>query len=86
MLIISSLTFCTLVAKFQCLGLLKISKIIILRACKKSEVLNVGAEAQVGLALGVTVLRKVSAIELNQELNQDQDLVYQEVDRDLQTT
>ena len=61
------------------------SKTIILRACKKSEVLNVGAEAQVGLAPRMAVLSKVSAIELNQELNQDEDLVHQEVDMDLKT-
>ena len=60
-------------------------KTIILRACKKSELLNVGAEAQVGQAPGVAVLKKVSAKELNQELNQDQDLVHQEVHMDLQT-
>ena len=58
---------------------------MILRACKKSEILNVGAEAQVGLAPRVAVLTKVSAIELNQELNQDQDLVHLEVHMDLQT-
>ena len=61
------------------------SKTIILRDCKKSKVLNIGAEAQVGLAPRVVVLRKMSAIELNQELNQDQDLVHQEVDMDLNT-
>ena len=74
----------------QCLGETKDlsidSKTTILRACKKSEVLNVGAEAQpqVGLAPRVAVLRKVNVIELNQELNHDQDLVHQEVDMDLQ--
>ena len=66
----------------QCLGETKDLSIdlktIILRACRKEEVLNVGAEAQVGLAPRVAVLRKVSAI----ELNQDQDLVNQEVDMD----
>ena len=72
----------------QCLGETKDlsidSKTVILRACNKSEVLRVGAEAQVGLAPRAAALRKVSAIGLNQELNQDQDLVHQEVHMDLQ--
>ena len=86
--------FCTLAAQLQSVDPLKVSlvevqclgetkdlsidlKTTILRACKKAEVLNVGAPR-------VAVLRKVSVIELNQELNHDQDLFHQEVDMDLQ--
>ena len=53
-------------------------KTIIPIAYKKEEMLNFGAEAQVGLAPRVAALRKMSVI----ELNQDQDLVHQEVDMD----